>query len=133
MQSHVGGSFAPPLTNELLASYRETVDALPTSPIKDALSALLNCCGVWWELPDPVGTAMWQHQSGRGTVVKLQADHAATLDPHIPWAHELESFKALFDAISNDTQRDLRNLAFHLLWHVIELDLGREPLTKDKL
>lgn len=133
MQPHIGGSFAPPLSDELIASYKGMVDSLPPSPVKDAMVELLHCCGVWWKLPEPEGTKMWAHPSGKGTVVSLHPDHASALDPHIPWKHELEGMKVLFETISNETDKPLRDAAHHLLWHVIELDLGREPLTKDKL
>lgn len=133
MQPQAGGSFAPPLSDETLARYRAMTDGLPASPVKDALAALLHCCGVWWDLPEPTGPARGPHRSGVGAVVRLDADHAAALDPHIPWAHEIEAYKVLFDGISNETAKPLRDAAHHLLWHVVELDLGREPLTADKL
>jgi hypothetical protein len=229
-QVRQGGNFAPPLSDEKLADYKARVAAMPASPIKDALAGLLKCCGVWWDLPEPQGTRTWDHPSGKGTVVTLQDDHKATLDPHIPWDHELDAlggapdgklglfdlidadaaarnsqkvsawttsvlgdlvrkhlagadpeqvYKALkaaeqlaaslpglltddqkaqiaqlkagamaFDAaaraaISTKTYSDLpypplestatRDMAFHLLWHVREFNLGREPITTDRL
>jgi hypothetical protein len=132
-QPRIGGSFAPPLSDVLLASYQSLVAALPASPVKDALAALLHCCGVWWKLPEPAGTAQWAHPSGKGTIVSLQADHARALDDHIPWKHELEGMKVLFESLDPVSQHELRNAAHHLLWHVVELDLGREPLTTDRL
>lgn len=39
----------------------------------------------------------------------------------------------LFDSIDPVAQKDLRNAAFHCLWVARELDLGREPITTDKL
>lgn len=129
----VGGSFAPPLTDELMLGYRKRINALPDSPVRSALTTLAHCCGIWWELPEPTGTKTSTHATGNGMVVELQADHKELLDEHIPWKHELDAIQLLLDSISNETDRDLRNMAFHLLWHVKELDLGREPLTKDKL
>lgn len=131
-QVHAGGSFAPPLTDALFASY-EKLAKEAGGPVGEAMQSLLKCCRAWWDLPEPEGTKQWAHPSGRGTVVELQGDHAKALDPHIPWKHEIETTARLFDAIDPETQRDLRNAAHHLLWHVVELDLGREPLTKDKL
>jgi hypothetical protein len=41
----------------------------------------------------------------------------------------------LLDTLPSDTpsQKSLRDAAFHLLWHVVELDKDREPITADKL
>jgi hypothetical protein len=133
MVYRVGGSFAPPLSDELLASYKALTDALQPSPVKDAMTALLRCCGVWWDLPEPVGTSSFAHPSGAGTVVRLEAAHAAELDQYIPWQHELSAIQKLFDEIDNESDKQLRDSAFHLLWHVKELDLGREPMTADRL
>lgn len=128
-----GGTFAPPLSDEKLIEYRVLADALPASPVKDALLSLLACCEKWWELPEPAATKQWAHPSGKGTVVALQDDHAQALWDLIPWKHELDATQSLFDAIDPAADRDLRNAAFHLLWHVKELDLDREPLTADRL
>ncbi len=132
IQPGMGGSFAPPLSDALLAKYKAMVQALAPSPAKDAMAQLLHCCGVWWELPESNGASR-PHASGRGTVVNLTEANKAALWDHIPWAHEIEGMKALFETIQPDQQRNLRNAAHHLLWHVIELDLDREPVTTDKL
>lgn len=153
-QPRIGGSFAPPLTDELLAKYRKTIKALPAGPVKDALGSLMPCCEKWWDLPEPSGTKTAKHLVGVGTIVSLQDDHRHALDEHIPWEHELDAIQRLFDALPTGTTppgqeqfvdgvrravvtdpaaRDLRNMAFHLLWHVRELNLDREPLTADKL
>lgn len=132
LQPRIGGSFAPPLSDELIAKYTHMVDDLPPSPVKDGMSVLLHCCGVWWDLPESNGTKQ-PHGSGTGTITNLEDDHKKALWDHIPWDHELNSIQALFDTIDPETQRDLRNAAFHLLWHVKELNLDREPLTTDKL
>lgn len=131
--AHVGGSFAPPLTDAAVADYGSRIAALPAGPIKDALTICLTCCQVWWDLPEPVGTNVRVHPSGVGAVVALQDDHREALDPHIPWGHELDAIQALFDGIDPERDRELRNMAFHLLWHVRELDNGREPVTTDRL
>lgn len=130
---NIGGSFAPPLTDAKIASYKAAITALPLSPVKDACEVLLTCCEKWWELPEPNGTEVKPHPVGRGQIVSLQSDHAEALEPHIPWKHEIEGMKVLFDGISNETQKPLRDMAHHLLWHVIELDLEREPITADRL
>lgn len=152
-QQHIGGSFAPPLSDEKLASYQAMADALPSSPVKDAMLALLPCCHKWWGLPDSSGVnGRRKHPTGRAAIVHLDDDVKSALDPHIPWGHELASIQKLFDALPTGTGAEefssdgvrrakvtdakakaLRDACFHLLWHVRELDLGREPLTNDML
>lgn len=132
-KARIGGSFAPPLSDEKLATYKAMADALPASPVKDAMATLLTCCGVWWELPEPEGTARTPHPAGVGTVVALQDDHAKALWDHIPWEHELDAIAGVLETISNETHKALRDAAFHLLWHAKELCLDREPLTIDRL
>lgn len=133
VSGYIGGSFAPPLTDESMAAYKSLIDAQPPSAVKDAMATLHNCCGVWWNLPESNGTATQKHPVGVGLIVKLHDDHAKALEPNIPWDHELDAIQALFETIPNETQKPLRDAAFHLLWHVKELSLGREPLTNDKL
>jgi hypothetical protein len=132
MTRRIGGSFAPPVSDETLASYDRQIAALPDSPIKSALQTCLTCVKQWWELPESTGGGR-PHPVGVGYIVDLDKQHQATLWEAIPWKHEIEAIQKLFDDIPADTQRDLRNMAFHLLWHVKELDLDREPMTADKL
>lgn len=142
MRKQFGGTFAPPLSDELLSAYAATVNALPAGRLKEALNTLLRCCQAWWDLPESNGTASRRHPSGRGQIVDLSADHMQALWDLIPWSaasnghgqpDELEAIQSLCDGIDPVRDRDLRNLAFHLLWHVKELDLDREPLTADQL
>ncbi len=133
-------AIAPPLTDALLSKYGSMILALPDSAIRDAMAACMTCCKAWWQLPE----SDRQNESQRWsvthkgedkviTLVPLRKDHEKLLDEHIPWPHEIAGIQALFDGISNETERDLRDAAFHLLWHVIELNHGREPFTQDKL
>ena len=133
MPKHFGGSFAPPLTDERLAEYATFIRELPVSPVKDAMSELLVCCEKWWDLPESEGVNVWTHQSNKGTIVPLDTAHAEVLYDAIPWTHELEAIEALFNGIDPILQKRLRDAAQHLLWHVKELNLDREPLTNDKL
>lgn len=130
---YVGGTFAPPLTDETLKEYGDLIEQMGMSPVRDAMLVLLLCCQQWWKLPEPQHSQKSQHPSGTGFIVPLESAHAETLDEYIPWKHELEAMKGLFEGINSVGQRDIRNAAFHLLWCVIELDNGREPITKDKL
>lgn len=126
-----GGSFAPPLSDALLAAY----EALATSAspeIKDAMQKLLQCVKHWWQLPDSSTARSVPHPSGRGMHVPLDKPIADALWDDIPWGHELNAIQALLNTIP-EGQRDLRDAAFHLLWYVRELDLDREPITLDKV
>jgi hypothetical protein len=132
MAVRYGGSFSPPLSDEILASYKTMIDALPASPIKDAMGVLHNCCAKWWDQPESTGEGK-PHPVGKGVIVALDKPIADALWEHIPWKQELDMMAKLFDGIDPDTQSNLRNAAFHLLWHAIELEMDREPITTDKL
>lgn len=132
-KQRIGGTFAPPLSDELLASYKAMIDALPDSPVKEAMGTLHTCCAKWWELPDSPGAGV-PHPTGASiAIVALSADNARVLWDHIPWKEELNMMTELFERINPRTERPLRNAAFHLLWHAIELEMDREPLTSDRL
>mgnify|MGYP000974726190 CR=1 FL=1 len=127
----IGGSFAPPLSDELLDKYQALISQ-SQGAIKDALTTLLTCCRKWWELPESVGGGN-AHPSGRGFVVELDHTIKESLWDLIPWPHEIKAMESLLNTLDPVGQKDLRNAAFHLLWHVKELDLDREPITTDKL
>ena len=63
MAQRFGGSFAPALTDSLLADYTALIEALGPSPLRDALRILLNCCNKWWEQPESAGTSVRAHPS----------------------------------------------------------------------
>lgn len=132
MPTYIGGCFAPPLTEERLAAYKGLIDALPASPLKDAMGECHACCAKWWELPESTGGGK-PHPAGKGVIVPLEAAHSKALWDHIPWDEQLAMFGGLFDTIDNATQKPLRDAAFHLLWHCAELAKDREPMTNDKL
>ena len=134
--------FAPPLTDKLLASYRGLIDGLgpDQAEVKDALQQCLRCVEAWWALPES------KRQDGarfktlhRGQEITyhaqpLEAEHVRALWDVTPWMKELNLLSnaqdtGLFDGLEGD----LRNAAFHLLWHAKEITLDREPLTSDKL
>lgn len=127
---HHGGSFAPPLTDKLLSSYAQLAAGAPPE-IKDAMQTLLKCVCQWWDLPESSGKEGTEpHLSGKGTIVTLDSEIADALWDNIPWIHELQMLEKLFETI---TSAPLRNAAHHLLWFAKELELGREPITADKL
>jgi hypothetical protein len=121
------------LTDELLLEYRKIIESLdPQSQIRDAMQKLLHCCEQWWNQPESTGDGK-PHPSGRGVIVDLDKSIADALWEHIPWDDELKAFAALFDKLDPVAEANLRNAAFHLLWHAKELELDREPITTDKL
>jgi hypothetical protein len=127
-----GGSFAPPLSDDRIAEY-ELLAEEASPEVKDAMQTLLKCVKHWWDLPESSQAGAKPHPSGRGRIVSLDEPIAKALWDDIPWTRELKSMGELFDGISAETQRELRNAAFHLLWHAVELDLDREPITADKV
>jgi hypothetical protein len=129
MAGYAGGSFAPPLTDELLAKYQASISGMDQGPVRDACATLLAACVAWWNQPESSGSGT-PHPSGRGSVVPLDYITKAALWELIPWTHEIDGIRSLLDTLPAGPTRDM---AFHLLWHVVELDLDREPITADKL
>lgn len=123
---------APPLSDELLADYQGRILALPEGPVKDACDALWDAGKSWWELPES-DHAPKEHPSGRGKVIELTDSLKGWLDELLPWDHEIKGIESLLDSIDPVADKSTRDMAFHLLWHVKELCLGREPITLDKL
>ena len=123
----IGGSFAPPLTDELLAKYKSSITALPESPERDALVELYTCCERWWNLPESKGAGT--AHPVMGVIVPLDKEIQDALFDSIPWKEQLDLMGQLFDKLKGET----RHMAYHLLWHAVELEKDREPLTNDKL
>lgn len=139
-----GGSFAPPLTDESLRRYAELVATLdPAEPAGDYARRLLECCRVWWGLPEsaregrPHPSGPLRTKDGRAyeapLEVPLEDEHQKKLWELIPWRHELDLYGAEFDRLDPKAQKELRDCCFHLLWHARELERDREPITLDKL
>lgn len=130
--------FASPLTDEQLKMYRTAVDQMSLSPVKDALNECLVGIEVWWKLPESTRTDVDRfHIKRQGkdktfAVVPLEEKHVEELFALIPWDYEIDAMQKLFNDIPTE-QKELRDMAFHLLWHARELCLDREPLTQDKL
>lgn len=126
----LGGSFAPPLTDETLDRYRAMIDGLDAkSPVRYAMGELLKCAEAWWEQPESTGKGT-PHGSGRGFIVGLSPEVADAIEDAVPWSHECDAMQALFD---NLAAGEVRDAAFHLLWFAKELTQDREPITADKL
>lgn len=132
LNPRIGGSFAPPLTDSKISQYKSLIESQTSGPLKDSLTTLLKCCEHWYNIPESEGTQVRDHPSGVGNIVPLDEVSMEALDDDIPWEHELNAIQGLCDAIPV-SEKELRDAAFHLLWHVKELNLDREPLTADKL
>lgn len=134
MADRVGGTFAPPLTDAKIAEYEALINTLPKiSQIRDIMNILLKCCKEWWKLPESKSNEIVKHASGTGVVIKLDESVNSALWDFIPWRTDIKAYGDVLDTIDPVGQKDLRNAAFHLLWHAAELELGREPITNDKL
>lgn len=134
------GCFAPPLTDAALTKYRTMIGAVSSNDeLKEALQQCLACVELWWNLPeskeDPSEPITILHRGKETSFreVSLQDDHVEKLWDVTPWLREVDAMKVLFERISPTGQRELRDAAHHLLWHVQELALYREPLTSDVL
>lgn len=135
--------FAPPLTDDLLRSYRLLADGLPDSQgdVRDAMRECLKAVETWWNLPESSGNhrhdgdllITHKGQEALVPVVGLSEELKAKLWDSIPWDYEIDSMDKLFEGIDPVADKPLRDAAFHLLWHVKELNLNREPLTQDVL
>lgn len=114
MTMKFGGSFAPPLSDETLAAYKTLAEELPVdSPTRDAMLKLHACCSQWWELPESTGTITQarKHASGVGNIIDLDDEHKKALWEAIPWEHELEAYKKLFNKLELDAEnRNIRKL-----------------------
>jgi hypothetical protein len=114
-RQRLGGSFAPPLTDNLLAQYRALIDGLdPKSRVRDALEQLYRCVAQWWALPDSKRKGR-KHPVGVGVIVDLEEEHAQALWDAIPWDHELDEMARLFDEIEREAcARNSRQIE---AWH----------------
>lgn len=144
---------APPLTDELLARYADLVVQAPMpARTRDAMQVCLRCVEAWWNLPASTERPdVFESRTPAGQrvtfdVTPLSDELVQQLDAHTPWAEECQLYQQLFDALPTGRQNadgsgpitdqaaaDLRNAAFHLLWHAQEITLDREPCTADRL
>lgn len=130
--------FAPPLTDETIAKYEAVIASQDRGPVRDAMEDCLKAVKQWWDLPESTRSDVQKfaiRHRGQDTafaITPLEEAHVTALWDAVPWPHELAAIQGLFDEIAAES-KDLRDAAFHLLWHVTELCHDREPLTQDKL
>lgn len=129
---YIGGSFAPPLNAAKLAEYRALAES--ASPeVKDAMLGLCKMMAAWHQQPVSALPGKPHPATARANIVLLEPPTIKELWEHVPWPKECNYMAELFEEIPNDTQKPLRDAAFHLLWFAKELSIDREPLTADKL
>lgn len=126
-----GGSFAPPLTPEKLNSYTELANTA-NDIVKEIMLKLIAMIKHFNLTPSSplVGT---EHATKLALIIPLEDKEIERIWDVIPWEYEIDSYSAVCDSISNETHKDLRNAAFHLIWFARELCADREPITNDKL
>lgn len=139
-KTRLGGSFAPPLDAEKLASYRELANAADDPRVRDAMLPLCEMMEVFQQTPHsqkpgtphPVGEFTDRDGKKRRApaVVPLEESEIQRIWDYVPWDYECDALGLLFESIPVGA---LRNAAFHLLWFARELTRDREPLTNDKL
>lgn len=130
--------FAPALTDAALSKYESVVGSVQDQRLRDALSVCLECVKAWWAIPES------KRRDGRrfmivhkGNLVSysevpLEEEQVKSLWSSTPWMDELLLIQSLFDDIPL-SNKEIRDCAFHLLWHCKEISLDREPMTVDKL
>jgi hypothetical protein len=129
---YLGGSFAPPITDEKLAAYKALAASAPQR-VRTAMEELIAAVDAWWALPES-SKAGSKHPTGVGAIVPLEDDHVQKLWDVVPWDYELAPLSnSQGTGVFDDLTGDLRNAAFHLLWFANELTKDREPITADKL
>lgn len=137
--------FAPPLTDEHIATYETMILTLPMpGAVRDAMRECMAPIKLWWELPESKRTdgvklrlfhrtdPSKEREAKDVPIVPLEQDHAQQLYDLIPWDYELDAMAKLFETIPTE-EKHLRDAAHHLLWYAKELNLDREPLTADRL
>lgn len=138
----LGGSFAPPLDDAKFESYRKLAkDADPQ--VADHMATLIKMVETYRGRPKAVAKAVAKaqsdpasgtpHPSGLGTMFHLPETEVKRLWDVVPWQEEIAAYSTVFDKISPEAQKELRDAAFHLLWFAQELTLDREPITNDRL
>ena len=105
-----GGSFAPPITAQKFAEY-EALMAVPATDeldlkVKSTCKDLLKMLKVFQETPASALPGS-KHPSGRGTITPLEPAEIKRIDPVVPWDHECEAYKVLFDQLLHSRARKL--------------------------
>jgi hypothetical protein len=149
----IGGSFAPPLTDEKLAEYELLAKECADRKAAGYMADLCKMVRVFRETPESTEKA--RKHPVAGLMVPLSEAEVKRIWDFVPWAEECDLMGAAFDKLQAgecaenarllevarlsgadapsllDTRT--RDAAFHLLWFARELEKDREPCTNDKL
>lgn len=131
---------APALTEEKLAKWQELINNLQMgSELRDALETLFKCVEAWWNARESTEKHVVA-ATGAGFVsgpdVRLQKFDGELKDllfETTPWMKELKLYDDLLESIHPESEKELRDAAFHMLWFAKEICNDREPLTLDRI
>ena len=157
------GIFAPPLDLDRLELYREKLEEAPDDIKEAGLELCDMVEEYLDQPVQVKSTDGEQHPSGQigARIVRLGDTVAKKMNAVVPSQFKLKVMRETFDAmptgagaelteksdefsdgevrhkskyvVTNQTDKDLRDLCHHLLWFAIELSLGRVPITNDML
>lgn len=127
-KTRIGGSFAPPITDELLAEYCSLCEQCKDRKAQGYMRQLVVMLNKFNETPRSTieGTP---HPVGVGVIVPLEPDEIERIWDEVPWPEECDLMGKAFDVLKGD----VRKAAYHLLWYARELTADREPITNDLL
>lgn len=111
-----GGSFAPPLTDELLARYAAIIAGLDPKERTTAILRELEACAIaWWNEPESGGNGKPHPVFGsKVAMIDLDAEIAARLWDTTPWADDLEAWKPILETL--EAEPHARNQAKLAVW-----------------
>jgi hypothetical protein len=92
-----GGSFAPPLTDDLLERYEAAAAKAPRME-KETLEGLIQMARTFRET-GPSKLKAHPHPAGVGTLTKLEQEEVDRIDPVVPWQHEVDALKAMAEKV----------------------------------
>lgn len=127
-RKQIGGSFAPPLSDEQITSYEQLAKACDDRKCSGFMLDLVKMVRAFRETGDSKQPGK-PHPAGRGVIVPLEDAEIERMWDLVPWPEECDLMGQAFDTLTGET----RNAAYHLLWFARELTLDREPITSDKI
>lgn len=127
----IGGSFAPPLTEEKLKEYK-LLAASAEPKISEVMLKLIEMVEVFNETPTST-LPPEEYMIDIVDKIPLEDKEIQRIWNYVPWDYELDAYGNLFETIGYYSNKPLRNACFHLLWFARELEADREPITNDKL
>lgn len=101
LQPRMGGSFAPPLTADKIAEYRELAKQADPK-VGSVMESLCTMVETFQQTPASTNGGR-PHPSGRGTIVALEQKEIERIDPVVPWDYEVEAYQKLFDELPTGT------------------------------